>query len=35
VMKDAPIEKIYRDAVLLFHMGATNQVNMLKAFSDL
>jgi alkylation response protein AidB-like acyl-CoA dehydrogenase len=34
VMKEAPIEKIYRDAIQLFHMGNTNQVNMLKAFSD-
>jgi acyl-CoA dehydrogenase len=35
VMKEAPVEKLYRDAIQLFHMGATNQLNMLKAFSDL
>jgi alkylation response protein AidB-like acyl-CoA dehydrogenase len=34
VMKEAPMEKIYRDAIQLFHMGNTNQVNMLKAMSD-
>ena len=34
VMKEAPIEKIYRDAIQLFHMGNTNQVNLLKAMSD-
>ncbi len=35
VMKEAPMEKLYRDAIQLFHMGNTNQVNMLKAISDL
>ena len=35
VMREAPIEKIYRDAIQLFHMGNTNQVNMLKAMDDL
>lgn len=35
VMKEAPVEKLYRDAIQLFHMGATNQVNILKAFSNL
>ncbi len=31
VMKEAPVEKLYRDAIQLFHMGNTNQVNLLKA----
>ncbi|MFP6867756.1 MAG: acyl-CoA dehydrogenase family protein [Nitrospinota bacterium] len=31
VMKEAPMEKIYRDAIQLYHMGATNQLNILKA----
>lgn len=35
VMKEAPIEKLYRDAIQLFHMGNTNQVNLLKAMADL
>jgi len=35
VMREAPVEKIYRDAIQLFHMGNTNQVNMLKAMADL
>ncbi|HBK78585.1 MAG TPA: acyl-CoA dehydrogenase, partial [Nitrospinae bacterium] len=35
VMKEAPIEKLYRDAIQLYHMGNTNQVNMLKAMADL
>lgn len=35
VMKEAPMEKLYRDAIQLFHMGNTNQVNMLKAMADL
>ena len=35
VMKDAPVEKVYRDAVQLFHMGNTNQVNVLKALPHL
>ena len=35
VMKQAPIEKLYRDAVQLMHMGNTTQVNQLKAMSDL
>ncbi len=35
VMKEAPVEKLYRDAIQLYHMGATNQVNILKAFPNL
>ena len=35
VMKDAPVEKVYRDAIQLFHMGNTNQVNVLKALPHL
>ena len=35
VMKDAPVEKVYRDAIQLFHMGNTNQVNILKALPHL
>lgn len=35
VMKEAPIEKLYRDAIQLFHMGATNQVNILRALPHL
>ncbi|MCY3823174.1 MAG: acyl-CoA/acyl-ACP dehydrogenase [Nitrospinae bacterium] len=35
VMKDAPVEKVYRDAIQLYHMGNTNQVNVLKALPHL
>ena len=35
VMKDAPVEKVHRDAIQLFHMGNTNQVNVLKALPHL
>ncbi|MFC1492186.1 acyl-CoA dehydrogenase family protein, partial [Nitrospinota bacterium] len=35
VMKEAPIEKLYRDAVLFHHMGNTQQVNLLKARRNL
>ena len=35
VMKDAPVEKVYRDAIQLYHMGNTNQVNILKALPHL
>ena len=35
VMKEAPVEKLYRDAILFYHMGATNQVNLLKALPQL
>ncbi|MFQ5894970.1 MAG: acyl-CoA dehydrogenase family protein [Nitrospinota bacterium] len=35
VMKEAPVEKLYRDAILFYHMGATNQVNLLKALPHL
>ncbi|MED5579521.1 MAG: acyl-CoA dehydrogenase family protein [Nitrospinota bacterium] len=35
VMTEAPVEKVYRDAIQLFHMGSTNQVNLMKAMPDL
>ena len=35
VMKEAPVEKVYRDAIQLFHMGNTQQVNLLKALEQL
>ncbi|MEK6709135.1 MAG: acyl-CoA dehydrogenase family protein [Nitrospinota bacterium] len=35
VMREAPVEKVYRDAVQLFHMGNTQQVNLLKALDRL
>ena len=35
VMRDAPVEKVYRDAIQLYHMGNTNQVNVLKALPHL
>ena len=34
-MTEAPVEKVYRDAIQLFHMGSTNQVNLMKAMPDL
>ncbi len=35
VMREAPVEKVYRDAIQLYHMGNTNQVNVLKALPHL
>ncbi|MBI2177166.1 MAG: acyl-CoA/acyl-ACP dehydrogenase [Candidatus Tectomicrobia bacterium] len=35
VMKEAPVEKLHRDAIQLFHMGNTQQVNLLKALEQL